>query len=592
VPAGAAACAPGAVCPSAPPAGLKPPNGPQQGLDAANDQLMCTQVGVCKHHPSPANGGSAADASAAESAKWKQVGHTALDAVSMIPVVSEFASGANAVWYASEGDWTNAGISAAGMIPVAGEGIVAARAASSGLKAVKGIEDARAGENLLKTGSELHAPEPAAPAAGTTPKQPDAVLAEGTQPAPPGRAPPDAAQPAGAAPGTGPPAGAPARAAAGDPAAPGGSARPASAGDPAPGALPAGGPVQGDGLPGRVIQRPGTPSAGRPGSPADPGAGVAPKRGPTARPDNQPAGPAGTAPGGRSSTRFGGNGEPEPELVPAGGGPKESAGTGAKQGPGDPAAPPAGPRPPTARAPEQAPGEGGSAPKAGEPEGPAGPVPPGPRAPQAPEQAPAPGGAGPKPGEPAEPAPAGARPPNEPAASGSGAPEQGPEGPGAPAGRKPANSPADGDPAAANAAPKKPLPPGVREQMEAGNEFNRQMRPNYPYNEIRLDNNKVMDSYRPGQEIVERKFTQLSDIQPETAQGYLNQLANQYPPGARIADTPANRASMPGLIGQPIRGRQFLEVPVQNKAVPEAVLQAADKLGIIIRDSNGKVYGP
>jgi hypothetical protein len=29
--------------------------------------------------------------------------------------------------------------------------------------------------------------------------------------------------------------------------------------------------------------------------------------------------------------------------------------------------------------------------------------------------------------------------------------------------------------------------------MAAGNDFNRQMRPHYPYNEIRLDNNKVMD---------------------------------------------------------------------------------------------------
>jgi hypothetical protein len=128
--------------------------------------------------------------------------------------------------------------------------------------------------------------------------------------------------------------------------------------------------------------------------------------------------------------------------------------------------------------------------------------------------------------------------------------------------------------------------------MEAGNEFNRQMRPHYPYNEVRLDNNKVMDSYRPGQEIVERKFTQLSNIQPKTAQSYLNQLARQYPPGARIANTPANRAAFPGMIGQAIRGRQILEVPVQNKPVPEGVLQAADRLGIIIRDPNGKVYGP
>jgi hypothetical protein len=53
----------------------------------------------------------------------------------------------------------------------------------------------------------------------------------------------------------------------------------------------------------------------------------------------------------------------------------------------------------------------------------------------------------------------------------------------------------------------------------------------------------------PDKEIVERKFVQLSGIQPKTARSYLNQLANQYRPGDIIANTPANRAMMPGQVG-------------------------------------------
>jgi hypothetical protein len=47
-------------------------------------------------------------------------GHGVLDLVGLIPFVGEAADGANAVWYVTEGDWLNAGLSAAALVPFAG----------------------------------------------------------------------------------------------------------------------------------------------------------------------------------------------------------------------------------------------------------------------------------------------------------------------------------------------------------------------------------------------------------------------------------------------------------------------------------------
>ena len=65
------------------------------------------------------------------------VGHTLLDGAGMIPGLGAFADGANAVWYAVEGDWTNAGLSAMGAIPIAGDAATAARLANRATDAVR-----------------------------------------------------------------------------------------------------------------------------------------------------------------------------------------------------------------------------------------------------------------------------------------------------------------------------------------------------------------------------------------------------------------------------------------------------------------------
>ena len=67
--------------------------------------------------------------------------HDLLDVAGFIPVVGEIADLANAVGYALEGDWVNAGISAAGAIPVVGD---LAKAGRVGKKVVQELVEAGA----------------------------------------------------------------------------------------------------------------------------------------------------------------------------------------------------------------------------------------------------------------------------------------------------------------------------------------------------------------------------------------------------------------------------------------------------------------
>ena len=56
--------------------------------------------------------------------------------------------------------------------------------------------------------------------------------------------------------------------------------------------------------------------------------------------------------------------------------------------------------------------------------------------------------------------------------------------------------------------------------------------------------------------------------------------------GSRIADVPSN-----GILGgQVLRGEYILEVPKQYNPIPSKILDKANELKIIIRDSEGNVY--
>jgi uncharacterized Zn-binding protein involved in type VI secretion len=148
------------------------------------------------------------------------------------------------------------------------------------------------------------------------------------------------------------------------------------------------------------------------------------------------------------------------------------------------------------------------------------------------------------------------------------------------------------------AAPGK-VPPWLQ-RMRDGNDFNKQQSAKYPHNEVSLDippgakGHPRVDSYKPGSEIVSRKHTQLGEVQPKTANAYLDEFANKYPPGSKIANVdsqlPGSGHQNAGLAGKELKGQMILEVPPQNQPVPPSVIQHADDLNIIIRDSNGKVY--
>ncbi|MFI9823832.1 PrsW family intramembrane metalloprotease [Streptomyces sp. NPDC052013] len=134
------------------------------------------------------------------------------------------------------------------------------------------------------------------------------------------------------------------------------------------------------------------------------------------------------------------------------------------------------------------------------------------------------------------------------------------------------------------------VPQWLRDQWNAGRRFNIENWPRYPANEVYLENGKWLDSYLPGKEIVSRKRTQISQIAPDTFKNYLREISQKYKAGTKIPDTPKARAKYPHLIGKPLKGKYYLEVPVQSQPVPEWALREAARHGVIIRDVQGFVY--
>lgn len=130
------------------------------------------------------------------------------------------------------------------------------------------------------------------------------------------------------------------------------------------------------------------------------------------------------------------------------------------------------------------------------------------------------------------------------------------------------------------------------QNVQAGNKFNAEQSKNYPYNELYVNKPNGngyyrVDSYNPATgEIVSRNFTQFSDITESTATNYIREAVNKYPAGATIAKVPSSGS----FGGDALRGTNILEVPPQVKPIPQSVLNAADKAGVVIRDTNGKVY--
>ncbi len=127
--------------------------------------------------------------------------------------------------------------------------------------------------------------------------------------------------------------------------------------------------------------------------------------------------------------------------------------------------------------------------------------------------------------------------------------------------------------------------------LEDGANFNRARTFDYPFREVYIERPGGgyfrLDAYDPVRgEIVSRKLTDLSAIAEQSSINYLNELARKYPPNARIANVPSSGP----LAGQRLRGQMILEVAVQTRPIPRAVLDAAKRKAIVIRDVYGNVY--
>ncbi|MFH8477069.1 SpvB/TcaC N-terminal domain-containing protein [Streptomyces sp. NPDC018000] len=101
---------------------------------------------------------------------WKTIGHTTLDVVGVVPVVGEAADLTNAGWYALEGDYALAGLSAASAIPGLGYG---ANAAKYGNMALDAAQAARTANNTADAATAARAADTApVPKAADSPPAP------------------------------------------------------------------------------------------------------------------------------------------------------------------------------------------------------------------------------------------------------------------------------------------------------------------------------------------------------------------------------------------------------------------------------------
>jgi RHS repeat-associated protein len=83
---------------------------------------------------------------------WSDLGHAVLDVVGLVPVVGEAADLANAAWYAAEGDYANAALSAAAAVPFVGWG---ASAVKAGRYIYKGVDAARSGSRYVDEAADV-----------------------------------------------------------------------------------------------------------------------------------------------------------------------------------------------------------------------------------------------------------------------------------------------------------------------------------------------------------------------------------------------------------------------------------------------------
>ncbi len=121
----------------------------------------------------------------------------------------------------------------------------------------------------------------------------------------------------------------------------------------------------------------------------------------------------------------------------------------------------------------------------------------------------------------------------------------------------------------------KPTWPEIQALFKRGNDFNKKGRFKYGNNFVEVvlkgidgKAGKQLDTYIPPSngksgEIISRKATTLSEIQPNTFKNYLNELITKYPKGAEL-----NSSKFPS--GTTLDGDYFLEIPTSNRSFFES----------------------
>ncbi|MEJ3743812.1 DNRLRE domain-containing protein [Actinomycetes bacterium KLBMP 9797] len=100
------------------------------------------------------------------------IGHAALDVVGLVPGVGEVADLANAAWYAAEGDYGNAALSAASAVPFAGYAASAAKGAKYAAKGADALSTAAKGADAAKAPKAANAAQGAGKTAPSPSKAP------------------------------------------------------------------------------------------------------------------------------------------------------------------------------------------------------------------------------------------------------------------------------------------------------------------------------------------------------------------------------------------------------------------------------------
>ncbi|WP_284944827.1 hypothetical protein [Acidisoma cladoniae] len=141
--------------------------------------------------------------------------------------------------------------------------------------------------------------------------------------------------------------------------------------------------------------------------------------------------------------------------------------------------------------------------------------------------------------------------------------------------------------------------PDFRARWAAGNAFDKDQIGIYDFDQIyvvsptsasgrvRLDSYLEIATELRAAGPVSRKLTQIADVTPATVIRYLNEAHEKYRPGRIFADVPSTPLE---LRNTPIKGRLFLEIPVQRLPVPQEIINKAKSLNITFRDINGKEY--